>query len=83
MHDVGHAPFSHTGENFYLEDKQNPIWNQLCTAVSDTKFNSDSKGDRVGAPHEIMSALTSLQLFPDLFSSNDDKSFFCSMYYRT
>ena len=76
LHDVGHAPFSHTGENFYLEDKQNPIWNQLCTAVSDTKFNSDSKGDRVGAPHEIMSALTSLQLFPELFSSNDDKSFF-------
>lgn len=76
LHDVGHAPFSHTGEAFYLENKQNPIWEQLKAEVGDECFNSDSKGCSVGAPHEIMSALASLKFFPDLFTNSEEKSFF-------
>lgn len=76
LHDVGHAPFSHTGEAFYLEDKQNPIWGQLKTEVGDECFNSDSKGCSVGAPHEIMSALASLKFFPKLFTNSEEKAFF-------
>lgn len=76
LHDVGHAPFSHTGEAFYLENKQNSIWEQLKTEVGDECFNSDSKGCSVGAPHEIMSAFASLKFFPNLFTNSEEKSFF-------
>ena len=76
LHDVGHAPFSHTGEDFYLEDKQNPIWNQLQNTINDKVFNCDSKGCSVGAPHEIMSALASLSFYPDLFFNSEEKDFF-------
>lgn len=76
LHDVGHAPFSHTGEDFYLEDKKDPIWNQLKTAIDDNSFESDSKGCSVGAPHEIMSALASLHFYSELFSNSEEKSFF-------
>lgn len=76
LHDVGHAPFSHTGETFYLEDKHNPIWEQLKNSIGDDTFDKDSKGRSVGAPHEIMSALASLYFYPDLFSNSEEKSFF-------
>ncbi len=76
LHDVGHAPFSHTGEAFYLENKQNSIWEQLKTEVGDECFNSDSKGCSVGAPHEIMSAFASLKFFPNLFTNSEEKAFF-------
>lgn len=76
LHDVGHAPFSHTGEAFYLENKQNPIWEQLKAEVGDECFDSDSKGRSVGAPHEIMSAFASLKFFPNLFTNSEEKSFF-------
>lgn len=73
---MGHAPFSHTGEAFYLENKQNSIWEQLKTEVGDECFNSDSKGCSVGAPHEIMSAFAFLKFFPNLFTNSEEKSFF-------
>lgn len=76
LHDVGHAPFSHTGEAFYLEDKQNPIWEQLKAEIGDDCFNNDSKGRSFGAPHEIMSALASLKFFPKLFTNSEEKAFF-------
>lgn len=76
LHDVGHAPFSHTGEAFYLEDKKNPIWVQLETEIDNQCFNNDSKGRPVGAPHEIMSALASMKFFPSLFANGEEKAFF-------
>ena len=76
LHDVGHAPFSHTGEAFYLEDIKNPIWVQLETEIDNQCFNNDSKGRPVGAPHEIMSALVSMKFFPSLFANDEEKAFF-------
>lgn len=64
LHDIGHAPFSHTTEGFFEElpgTKGLPaIWDNLCAAVNQVKkdegalFSALKK--KCGAPHEIMSA---------------------------
>ena len=60
LHDIGHAPFSHTTENFFLEkmaeDGTPMVWRQLCDeakAISGEVF----PGKMVGSAHEIVSAL--------------------------
>ncbi|MBR5020218.1 MAG: HD domain-containing protein [Oscillospiraceae bacterium] len=66
LHDIGHAPFSHTTEGLFAETpgKKYPlIWEQLCDEVKavaspadyDRFVNSTSK--KVGSPHEIASAI--------------------------
>lgn len=81
MHDIGHSPFSHTGEEFYFQYNENPnipvIWQKLLDLLNDDSFIADSNGNTqtVGKEHEIMSAYVSLVNFPQIF--NDlDKSFF-------
>lgn len=66
LHDIGHAPFSHTTEDFFLLPKAAgtglpKVWDELCAAVDaiDPRegqlFRQEKK--EVGAPHEIVSAL--------------------------
>ena len=54
LHDVGHAPFSHTGEKFYLDDTEenrySKIHNQLASLVN-TEF---LKKDILLKPHLIV-----------------------------
>ncbi|MCQ2097657.1 MAG: HD domain-containing protein [Fibrobacter sp.] len=61
MHDLGHSPFSHTGEKYYMLSNPNP-WDLLKQALNDGLFNRDASSI-VGAPHEIMSALESIKKF--------------------
>ena len=80
MHDLGHSPFSHTGEKFYFKERgengQPLIWLQLLEVLDDKDFVSDLHGkDKVGAEHEIMSAYVSIVNYPQIFKSCD-KSFF-------
>lgn len=77
LHDVGHAPFSHTGEAFYL-DKRNTLYNHLKTCVNDPQFTSDfdSLGVKKPAPHECMSCVVGLKTFPARFSTVEDRSLF-------
>jgi hypothetical protein len=82
MHDIGHSPFSHTGEKFYFQYKDEnskvpEIWKLLLNELNDDKFIEDSNGENntKGAEHEIMSAYVSLKNFPSIFSKLD-KSFF-------
>jgi HD superfamily phosphohydrolase len=83
MHDIGHSPFSHTGEKFYFQyesdDSKIPmIWKKLLDVLnSDKEFIDDSDGENKskGAEHEIMSAYVALENFPKIFQ-NLDKSFF-------
>ena len=72
LHDIGHAPFSHTTENFFAEEKsarpsadpiQDPypqIWDDLCLEVQKVDpLEGDlffSSGKKRGAAHEIMSS---------------------------
>ena len=78
LHDVGHAPFSHTGEKFYL----NPLGNStklhehLTRLVNLKDLKNDILSTKAAAPHEIMSAIVGLELFSGIFSSEDEKDFF-------
>lgn len=64
LHDIGHAPFSHTTEGFFEElpggSGLPAIWDNLCAAVNQVNkdegklFSALKK--KCGAPHEIMSA---------------------------
>lgn len=54
LHDVGHAPFSHTGEAFFL-DKAETLYTQLKESVGDEQFSEDF--DALGAKNQrLMSA---------------------------
>ncbi|MDD7459554.1 MAG: HD domain-containing protein [Spirochaetales bacterium] len=79
LHDVGHAPFSHTGEDFYIAKSDNGIpvlrkklWDML--APLDEKFLEDDK-ILAGAPHELMSAYEGITIFSH-YIPDEYKSFF-------
>lgn len=80
LHDVGHAPFSHTGEEFYLDEEKefSSIHKQLIEAVGEEKFQSDVPTGKTAAaaPHEIMSSLVGIISFPELFSDGYEREFF-------
>ncbi|MDD4295334.1 MAG: HD domain-containing protein [Ruminiclostridium sp.] len=79
LHDVGHAPFSHTGEIFY---KQNipSIIDQLVDVVGNEVFEKDvkniSKNGKEAAPHEIMSVIVGIKNFSQYIDSSDKKDLF-------
>ena len=67
LHDIGHAPYSHTTEGFFLEpqDPARPgtplIWSQLCDAIAkeapqEANLFRNARKRYIGAPHEIVSA---------------------------
>jgi len=80
LHDVGHAPFSHTGENFYLDEDNGYV--QLHTLLMEV-VNSDTFSESVrkenikpAAPHEIMSSIIGIKIYEGFFDSNEQKEFF-------
>lgn len=80
LHDVGHAPFSHTGEGFYLDDDKNAtqIHEKLIEVVGSEKFAADVPHEKTAAaaPHEIMSAIVGLVSFPEFFLDETEREFF-------
>lgn len=88
LHDVGHAPFSHTGEQFYLErpeSSRDPLHNEIADLISDEDFLGEIKKENYeAAPHELMSVVVALKKFPDLFENAEEKSFFarCILGYK-
>lgn len=86
LHDVGHAPFSHTGEEYYLNlqekdsKRYDELHNMLIEAVGNAQFKADVKSIKLGfepaKPHEIMSAIVALRQFPALFGNSRERSFF-------
>lgn len=86
LHDVGHAPFSHTGEEYYLnlQEKGNKRYTELhkmlIDAVGNTQFKTDVKNRELrfepAKPHEIMSAIVALRQFPTLFEDDKERAFF-------
>ena len=78
LHDVGHAPFSHTGEEFYLESgKRDKLHKKLSTLTQDGDLQVEiEKKSYMAAPHELMSAIVGLERFGDLIGSEIQKSFF-------
>lgn len=80
LHDVGHAPFSHTGETFYLKDGQDyePLHQSLIETVGTDTFERDVPTQRseAAAPHEIMSAIIGIQEFGSFMFEPWKKEFF-------
>lgn len=91
LHDIGHAPFSHTGEDFYLLkqakksklSKSSLLYKDLVDSIKNNQFTDDfdsyqlQKG-KIAAPHEIMSAIVGINSFFKKWPS-EDKSLFARM----
>jgi len=74
LHDVGHAPFSHTSEDFYIAKKgRQPLHDRIAQLANDPSFVSDAKS---AAPHELMSVVVGLEKFGAHVGSDAKKSFF-------
>ena len=80
LHDVGHAPFSHSGEEYYLDHgDRTKLHNTIVELTRDEILGQEiesKKKDYKAAPHELMSIVVSLKVFPELFHSSEEKSFF-------
>lgn len=79
LHDVGHAPFSHTGEEFYLgpDSSRAELHKTIAELTGDTQLENEIKlKNYAAAPHELMSIIVALKSFPELFKNDEDKSFF-------
>ena len=77
LHDIGHAPFSHTGETFFI-DKEQTLYKQLVDSVGDEQFAQEFEGlgAKKPAPHECMSCVVGIKTFPEYFASSNDRSLF-------
>lgn len=87
LHDVGHAPFSHTGEAFYLgaDSSRDELHNAIAELTDDQSLIDEIKQKNYGAaPHELMSVVVALKTYPFLFTSGEEKSFFarCILGYK-
>lgn len=79
LHDIGHAPFSHSGEDFYIDDKKT-IYKRLKEEVDNTGFTLDvdyyHNIGKIAAPHEIMSVIVALIRFKQFFQNENERDFF-------
>ena len=80
LHDVGHAPFSHTGEEFYLDvnHEYSQLHNLLIETVGSEQFKMDVPTNKSSsaAPHEIMSAIVGIKEYSDFFNTREEREFF-------
>lgn len=79
LHDVGHAPFSHTGEKYYLDENggYSELHNKLTSFVNTESFKNDiPENSKSAAPHEIMSAIVALKCFDEYFKNDFEKELF-------
>lgn len=83
LHDVGHAPFSHSGEQFFLNDggtHEATIYSDLKKAVNCNSFTIDMnlyhQENKQAAPHEIMSVTIAISVFDSYFSEEKNRDFF-------
>ena len=80
FHDVGHAPFLHTGEGYYKTDdyKSTELHKMLVEAVGGNSLINDIPREeaKAAAPHEIMSCIIGIKEFGSFFSDSSSKEFF-------
>ncbi len=78
LHDVGHAPFSHTGEKYFVQGQIPTINDELVSEVGDEDLRVEvqNKYFKEAAPHEIMSVIVALRSFPNCFNKAKERDFF-------
>ena len=78
LHDVGHAPFSHTGEEYYLKSGERvELHKRLSELTGDSNLEEEiSQKSYKAAPHELMSAIVAIECFGDIIGDDKEKSFF-------
>lgn len=78
LHDLGHAPFSHTGEEYYLEKgKRDLLHKKIVELTADADLDEEIKSKNYkAAPHELMSVIVALRDYDFLFKNDAEKSFF-------
>ncbi len=80
LHDVGHAPFSHTGECFYKNEvfQSVELHARIGELVGDKDFTTEllKMESNAAAPHELMSVIIGLKVFGKSVGSRKDKEFF-------
>lgn len=64
LHDVGHSPFSHTGEDFYRVSTD--FISLFAEEIKSDELNKDLKEQMYGKPHEAMSAYVGYHLLINL-----------------
>lgn len=83
LHDVAHAPFSHTFEDAYgsNEHLKPTLYDTLTQKeISTANLKEDDVAERKIAPHEIASAILSVKLYGDfLISYGVDLELMCRM----
>ncbi|MCH5279932.1 MAG: HD domain-containing protein [Lachnospiraceae bacterium] len=77
LHDVGHAPFSHTGEDFYFDGTKHAAFHkQIIELTGDSLLKEEIiKNSYKAAAHELMSVIVGLKTFGGLIKK-DKRSFF-------
>lgn len=65
LHDVGHAPFSHTGEEFYFDEtKHNGFHKTIIELTEDSLLEVEIKNNSYkAAAHELMSVIVGLKVY--------------------
>ncbi len=69
LHDVGHAPFSHTGEKLYLDGEGEYRYIKIHQILEETVDSPDfardipTNANESAAPHEIMSAIVGIKSY--------------------
>lgn len=78
LHDVGHSPFSHTGEAYYLDNgSRENLHLEIAALTNDNLILEEIRENSYkAAPHELMSVIVSLKEFGSLFENDDEKNFF-------
>ena len=79
LHDVGHAPFSHTGEGYYLskDPSREQHHNEIQCIIKDENILKEiADKNYKAAAHELMSCLVGLQEYAELFKSDEERGFF-------
>lgn len=80
LHDVGHAPFSHTGECFYKNAKfqSMELHSRIGGLVGNEEFTKEiaAKETKPAAPHELMSVIIGIKKYGELIGVAEDREFF-------
>ena len=65
LHDVGHAPFSHTGEDFYFDETKHVVFHKMLVELTGDSLLAVeiTKQSHKAAAHELMSVIVGLNVF--------------------